>query len=234
MLRLVCKDFRADIPEKLAIRAIFKATLCRKVDLFRLLPLSVNDVVCMRSPVNFVAAFDIAVRRWGSFESCMAFVREWGWISWRAANMKRRLAKERVDGLINGAGLVDPVDERNPVYIAAISNRKRVDRAVVWRYSCTYEGLLPREQFNPYESVNGVAISRMAYSNMEFKTLLNCLHDAVGFWYKGIRGDARSIETFICRVRSESKPYADKNVVQHQLVSGRVLIVGVVTFNVWK
>ena len=235
MLRLVCKEFHADIPEQIAIRAIFKSTLCRKVDLFRLLPLSVNDVVRMRSPVNFVAAFDIAVRRWGSFDSCMAFVREWGWVSWRAANLKRRLAKERIDGFIKEAGLVDPIDFQNPVYVATVANRKRVDRAVVWRYSCTYEGLLPREQFDPYQSANGVILSRMAYSNLEFKTLLCCLHDAVGFWYKGIHGDARNIEMFIRSVRSGARSVVSgKNVVQHQLVSGGVLIIGVVTFSVWK
>ena len=234
MLRLVCKEFHSDIPEPVAIRAIFRSTLCRKVDLFRLLPLSVNDVVRMRSPVNFVAAFDIAVRRWGSFESCMAFVREWGWVSWRAANMKRRLARERINGFIKTAGLVDPIDVDNPVYVSAISNRKRVDRAVVWRYSCTFEGLLPREQYDPYQSANGVVLSRMAHSNMEFKSLLCCLHDAIGFWYKGIRCDARNIETFIRGIRSGVVLGPGKNVVQHQIVSGGVLVVGVITFSVWK
>jgi hypothetical protein len=238
MLRAACKEFRLNIPEQVAIRAVFCETLCRKVDLFRLLPLSVNDVIRMRSPVNFVAAFDIAVRRWGGFDSCMAFVREWGWINWNATSTKRRVAKDGVDALIRDSGFECPIDDRHPIYQSIVACRKRVDRVVVWRYSCTYEDLLPREQFDPYRSADGVALSRRLFSNLEFNTLLRILRDAFGFWYKGIHADVRAIEKFIRGVRNDGavRLTADGGVgvVQHQLVSGKVLILGVVTFRVWE
>ena len=244
MLRAVCREFRTDLPEQFAIRAVFKGSLCRKVDLFRMLPLSVNDVVRMRSPVSFVAAFDIAVRRWGGFESCMAFVREWGWINWNAADLKRRAAKEKVDTLIRDAGFDCVVDEENQMYQSVVTGRKRVDRVVVWRYTCTFEGLLPRAQFNPYEWANGVSISRRLFANLEFNTLLRLLKDAVGFWYKGVHGDARAAEKFIRQVRHEGQAKLAlqmKNedidgfyTLQHQLISGRVLLLGVITVGVWE
>jgi hypothetical protein len=239
MLRATCKEFRSDIPEQVAIRAAFRATLCRKVDLFRLLPLSVSDVVRMRSPVNFVAAFDIAVRRWGGFDSCMAFVREWGWINWSAANVKRRAAKEGVDSLIRAAGFDVPVDEMHPVYQSIVCGRKRVDRVIVWRYACTYEGLMPREQYDPYTTADGAALSRRLFATLEFNTLLRTLRDAAGSWYKGIHGDVRTVERFIRGVRGGKASAAvvgqdGVGMVQHQLISGRMLVLGLVAFHVWE
>lgn len=240
MLRAVCREFRLDVPEQLAIRAIFRNALCRKVDLFRMLPLSVSDVVRMRSPVSFVAAFDIAVRRWGGFETCMAFVREWGWINWNAADMKRRAAKEGVDALIREAGLDCVVDENNPVYQSIVAGRKRVERVVMWRYACTFEDLLPRAQFDPYDCADGVAVSRRLFANMEFNTLLRLLKDAVGFWYKGVHGDARAVEKFLRGVRNNEANVAAQKLVdgscelQHQLITGHVLLIGAISVGVWE
>ena len=229
-LRGVCKSFRDEIPNHLAIAAVFRAKRCRKVVLFRLLPLSVNDVVGMKSPTIFMDAFSIAIRKAGGFDNCMALLRDKGWRSWCEADAKRRVAKERVNVLITKSGFSGLIDSQNPVYISAISTRRRVDRAVVWQYSCTYEGLLPWEQYNPLES--GVRRAQMLHSSVECRTLLRILHDAVGFWYKGIHGDMFSIESSIRNVRERGVQLVG-NTLQHQLISGGVLIIGEITFNVW-
>ena len=78
-LRAACAEFRRDFPEDMFIRAVFNGVRIRKVDVFRLLPLSVNDVLRLRSPLLFSDAFAVAIRRSGGFERCMDIVREKGW-----------------------------------------------------------------------------------------------------------------------------------------------------------
>ena len=78
-MRAVCSDFRRDFPEGLFIHAVFRGVRIRSVDIFRLLPLSVSDVIQLRSPILFYDAFSVALRRHGSFERCMRIVRENGW-----------------------------------------------------------------------------------------------------------------------------------------------------------
>lgn len=236
LLRAACRGFRADIPEHLVIRAVFRGKVCKKVDLFRLFPLSVNDVVRMRSPMDFLAAFDIAIRKVGGFENCMAFVRDCGWRNWCEADSKRRALVERLDTLIRDAGFSGCVDGQNPAYRSAVSNKKRVSRVVVWRYTCTYEGLLPREQFDPWQQAGqeGVILSRRLHANQEFQALLHTLRDAVGFWYKGIHGDVRSVEASIRAVRDQSVWIeGGRNILQHQAISGGMLLLGLVTFQLW-
>ena len=231
-LRGVCRAFRSDIPDLVSIAAVFAGRRCRKVTLFRLLPLSVSDVVGMRSPAVFLEAFAIAIRKAGGFDNCLALLRERGWQSCCEAGLKRRMAKDRVDGLIRDSGFSGIIDSHNPVYASAITTRRRVDRAVVWKYACSYEGLLPWEQCNPWESVDGMRRARMLHWRVELRTLLKLLHDVVGFWYKGIHGDVAKIEAFIRRVR-ESGGNVAGNCVQHQLISGGVLIIGDIRFFVW-
>lgn len=237
LLRSACKAFRRDIPERLVIRAIFRGKVCKKVDLFRLFPLSVNDVVRMRSPMDFLAAFDIAVRKVGGFGSCMAFVRDSGWRNRCDAASKRRASAERLESLIRGAGFAGCVDALNPAYCAALANRRRVGRVVVWRYACTFEGLLPREQFDPWQQgggAEGVLLSRRLHANSEFQTLLHTLRDAMGFWYKGIHGDVRSVEASIRAVRADGGRGCDNtNTLQHQAISSGVLFIGLITFRLW-
>jgi hypothetical protein len=55
---------------------IFRNCVVKKVELFRFLPLTVYDVMKLRSSVNFVHAFKIAERKAGGFANCMAMVRE--------------------------------------------------------------------------------------------------------------------------------------------------------------
>lgn len=237
LLRSVCKGFRNDIPEHVAIRAIFQGKVCKKVDLFRLFPLSVNDVVRMRSPMDFMAAFDVAVRKAGGFKNCMAFVRDCGWRNWCESDSKRRALAERLDSMIKSAGFAGCVDVVNPAYRAAVSNKRRVDRVVVWRYSCTYEDLLPREQFDPWQQQGqeGVILSRRLHANNEFQTLLYMLRDAMGFWYKGIHCDVRSIEAIIRAVRDQSVRVEGKqhNTLQYQAISSGVFFIGSITFRLW-
>ena len=232
LLREVCKTFRAEVPDHVAIAAVFKSRRCRKVVLFRLLPLSVNDVVGMRSPAMFLDAFAIAIRKVGGFADCMALLRDRGWRSWCEVGLKRRAARDRVDGLIRDSGFVGRVEDENPVYMSAITTRRRVDRAVVWTYECTYEGLLPWEQHNPWLTPDGVRRARVLHNMVELKGLVRMLHDVVGFWYKGIHGDVFKIETSIRMVRDSGGPLPG-NVLQHQMISGGVLILGEVKFKVW-
>jgi len=231
-LREVCREFKDEIPEHASILAIFNAKRCRKVALFRLLPLSVNDVVRMRSPAVFLDAFDIAIRKTGGFENCMAIMRDRGWRCWCELGLKRRAVKDRVDGLIRDSGFDGVVDVHNAVYQSAITTRRRIDRVAVWRHACSFEGLMPWEQYNPFESVDGVRRSRNLHAAVEFQKLLHALRDAVGFWYKGIHGDVFRVETFIRSVR-ESTSYPFGSVVQYQMISNGVLILGLITFYVW-
>ena len=53
-LTSVCKTFHADIPQRVAIMSVFRDKVVKKVNLFRILPLSVYDVLSIRSPVNFI------------------------------------------------------------------------------------------------------------------------------------------------------------------------------------
>lgn len=231
-LRRVCKSFRSEIPDQVAIAAVFKDRRCRKVVLFRLLPLSVNDVVGMRSPAMFLDAFSIAVRKAGGFKNCMALLRDRGWRSACEEGLKRRLAKERVDGLIKDAGFTGSIECGNPVYISATTTRRRLDRVVLWRYACTYEGLLSWEQYNPWESTDGALHAKALHANAEYRKLVCILHDAVGFWYKGIHADVSKIEAGIRGVR-EGGGKLTGGVLQHQMISGGVLILGEIRFHVW-
>ena len=224
--------FRSDIPDHVAIASIFRAKRCRKVSLFRLLPLSVNDVVGMRSPAMFLDAFTIAIRKAGGFDNCMAILRDKGWRSWHATGVKRRTARDRIDGLIMDSGFTGRIDCLDPVYVSAIATRRRVDRAVVWKYNCTYEGLLPWEQYNPWNSGDGVRRAQMLHSSVEIRTLIGILHDVVGFWYKGIHGDVFRIEACVRKVR-ESGVQLTGDTLQHQMISGGVLILGEIRFHVW-
>ena len=53
MLSSVCRSFRSDIPHSVAILSLFSQKVVKKVSLFRILPLSVRDVLNIRSPVDF-------------------------------------------------------------------------------------------------------------------------------------------------------------------------------------
>jgi len=53
MLSSVFRLFRAEIPHRTAILSLFSQKVVKKVSLFRILPLSVRDVLNLRSPVNF-------------------------------------------------------------------------------------------------------------------------------------------------------------------------------------
>ena len=198
-LRQICKSFRAEIPESLAICAIFADTVCQKADLFRLLPLSITDVVHMNSSVGFLEGFDIAVRKVKGFDNCMAFVRERGWRHVGCLN------KDRLDSLIDDAKFSDQMDKTNPVYLCAVkSSNSQIVRVVTWCYRCPYQW------------------------QGDYGELLHVLYGAVGYWYKGIHRDVRSVRECIYTARTGRRPFGD--LVQHQLITSGVLIIGVISF----
>jgi hypothetical protein len=71
-LTSVCKTFRADIPQRVAILSLFENRMVKKVNLFRIMPLSVHDVMSIRSPVNFT---EVATHDRPLFESIILMMR---------------------------------------------------------------------------------------------------------------------------------------------------------------
>jgi hypothetical protein len=231
-LREVCRAFRNDIPEHEAINAIFESKQCRKVTLFSLLPLSVNDVIRMKSPMVFLDAFSIAVRKAGGFENCMAIMRDRGWRRVCEINRKRKLVEENLVSVIRRAGLDIPFDMVREIHQYVSIARGHISRAVMWNYSCSYEGLMEWEQYNPYQSTGGVRRSRRMHTHEELIALRTIFCRVVGFWYKGIRCDVFKAEGFIRGVREGNSRSSD-NVYRHHMISGGVLMIGIITFYTW-
>jgi hypothetical protein len=75
-LRRVCRHFRAEIPQQFAIEAAFSGVHIHMAAAFRLFPLAVRDVLRLRSPLLFADAFRMALIKTGSFEFCIAIMRE--------------------------------------------------------------------------------------------------------------------------------------------------------------
>jgi hypothetical protein len=231
-LREVCHAFHNDIPEHEAMTAIFESKQCRKVTLFSLLPLSVNDVVKMKSPMVFLDAFSIAVRKAGGFDNCMAIMRDRGWRRVCEIGRKRKLVEDNIASIIRSAGLEVPFDILNDVYRSVSIARCHITRAVMWNYSCSYEGLVEWEQYDPYQSTGGVRRSRRMHAREELIALRTMFCRVVGFWYKGIRCDVFKAEGFIRGVREGNSRSSD-NVYRHHMISGGVLMIGIITFHTW-
>ena len=225
-LREVCREFRSTIPEREALLRIFKNKVAKKVDLFRLLPLSVNDVLRIKSPVDFVEAFKIAEKKSGGFANCMAIVRERGWMLWLKTGALREEIRNHIDERFRSEGLNPPLDD--PAYVMAI--QRFVQRVVVWRYTCTIEGLLPWEKYNPEARGNSRIVSALLHRPYEYDLLLKTLRQAVGYWYRGINKDVRSAVVAIRSIRSS---ISDQTDCIHLSVSRGVLMVGVIKFVRW-
>lgn len=128
------------------------------------------------------------------------------------------------------------IPDSNSVYRSVIRQRS-VERVAVWCFACTYETLV--SWYNPYtnERIGTVAagldrrleFSRALHKSQEYECLLKTLRHAVGYWYKGINADVRSILELIKAARASGR---EKKIIS-VLVSSRVLIVGTVVFSHW-
>ncbi len=218
---MVCSDFRKAIPEKFAIESAFAGVLIRKVEIFRLFPLSVYDVVSMRSPLLFVDAFRMALGKTGGFDFCIAVMREKGWTLWNSIGVKREAMRSKLNSELIAGGISWPVTGR--LFQAAVSGKKKVLSAAVWRLDCLAEELPHWQAFQPSPG----APQRIAYARWEYEEVMFRLHGAVGFWYKGINHDVRCIIKEI-RCRRASGRTAD--CMHHQHVAAKKFIFGVIIF----
>jgi hypothetical protein len=227
-LREVCKQFKKGIPEQYAIESAFAGVLIRKADIFRLFPLSVHDVVRMRSPLLFVDAFKIAVKKTKGFDFCIAVVREKAILLWNSAGMKRAHLRARLDGELRAGGVTWTMT--GPLFEAAVSGRRTVDGAVVWYFDCFIEQIPGWQTFRPTPG----APSRTMYQLWEQETILFLIRDAVGFWYKGINKDVTSVLRGIGQARqshAEGRPICR---MHHQHIAAKKFIFGIIRFHPFK
>lgn len=218
-LRKVCKSFRDQIPEQYAIETAFVGVLIRKVDIFRIFPLAVYDVVRMRSPLLFVDAFKLALVKTGGFDFCIAVMREKGNVLWNSNGVKREKLRSRLNTDLVSGGIVH--GGSGPLFEAVVSGSKHVDSAAVWYH----------DGFLFHETYLSAAWSLHVSSTVcrEYDSILFCLRDAVGFWYKGINKDVHAI---VDKIRSVRFGYAvgDKREcnIQHHHVAGKKFLIGVI------
>jgi hypothetical protein len=202
-LRRVCRNFRAELPEELAIKAAFGGVLIKKADTFRLFPLAVRDVVGLQSPLLFVDAFRVALRKSGSFEFCIAVVREKGLLLRNSVGVRREMQRAKLSADLLAGGVDWAVT--GALFESAVAGRRQVDSAVVWRLDC-----LIQEQHQEEDAV------------------LLCLRNAVGYWYKGINKHAQSVRDAIRHARLSRQ----LGCMHHQHIAGRRFVFGLVKFSV--
>ena len=200
MLLSTCNTFRMDIPQRMVIHRLFCNRFARKVAIFRLLPLSVNDMLRIPSPVNFWGAFVIAERKVRGFDNLMAIVRERGWRCWLERGEHRAVFRASVEVRLSREGITPPSSD--PAYRSAITLQRRVRRLVVWRHKC----------------MHGDAMS-------EYNQFLVALRNAMGRWYKGINADVRNVVRVVGGVRDTSVAS-----MTHVMISNAVLMIGVISF----
>ncbi len=209
-LRRVCKAFKAEIPERFAMESAFRNVLIRKVDVYRLFPLSINDVVALRSPLLFVDALRLAILKTGGFDFCIAVVREKGLTLWNTVGIRRNQLRARLVGQLAAGGVTCAIE--GELFESAVSGRRFVESAVVWRWETSLIGL--------HES----------HAKWEYGRILLCIRDAVGFFYKGINRDVRSVCAGISLARMRHATGSPVCRMHHQHVAGGRFVLGVVDF----
>jgi len=227
-LRGVCTEFRDDIPEQNAIEWAFAHVLIRKADIFRLFPLSVHDVVQMRSPLLFVDAFRLAVKKTQGFDFCIAVMREKSVLLWNTAGHRREALRSKLNGELNAGGVSWVVT--GSLFEASISGRRGVDSACVWHFDCFIEELPHWQTFRPSPG----APPRTNYGRWEYDTILFLLHEAVGFWYKGINRDVLGVLQEIRKARLSHAAGRLVGTMHHQHIAGRKFLFGIVRFRPWN
>jgi hypothetical protein len=226
-LRGVCRSFRAEIPERVAIEAAFKDALIRKVEVYRLFPLSISDVVRLRSPLLFVDALRLAIRKTGSFEFCIAVVRDKGWTLCNTVGFQRNQHRAKLVAELAAGGVTWSVD--GELFESAVSRRRNVESAVVWRHDSFIQELTHMDECRLLPENDMFLL----HNQWEHGRILMCLRTAVGFWYKGINRDARSVCAGISRARrshAEGRPVCR---MHHQHIAAGKFIFGVVDFRPW-
>ena len=247
-LRKVCKSFRDQIPEQYAIETAFIGVSIRKVDIFRLFPLAVYDVVRMRSPLLFVDAFKLALVKTGGFDFCIAVMRDKGNVLWNSKGIKREMLRSRLNTDLVSGGIV--CGGSGPLFEAVVSGSKSVDSAAVWYHDSSSSSSGGSSSFIFHNNNKAAASSRASSSSSyagisinsrEYESILFCLRDAVGFWYKGINKDVHEIvgkirsarASFVvggggeCRSSSSSSS-SSTTTIQHHHVAGKKFIIGVI------
>lgn len=227
-LRKVCKSFNREIPEQFAIEAAFSGVLIRKVEIFRLFPLSVYDVVKMRSPLLFVDAFRLSLKKAGGFEFCIAVMREKGWILWSTAGVKREAMRSKLTLELLAGGVTWPVS--GPLFESAVSMRRNVESACVWRFECLIEEIPHWQTFRPSPGEQ----PRTLYTLWEYDAILFRLHSAVGFWYKGINRDVECIIVEIRRARLSNASGHPVDRIHHQHIAAKKFLFGIIKFQPWN
>jgi hypothetical protein len=114
--------------------------------------------------------------------------------------------------------------QSGPLYDAVISFRKHVERAAVWKFETTFEGV---GSMDPY--VYGMDMAITSCGIQERRQIVALLRDATGYFYKGIHKDVDSVMRAIRLGRSDGGVC----VVYHHLVSAKVFMVGEIRFRVW-
>ena len=227
MLRLACKSFKAMIPERDVIMRIFKGKMVKKVDLFRILPLSVNDVIRIRSPVDFTEAFRISERKAGGFSNCMAIVRERGLHTWFIIGEQRAKFRREVEALLLKNGVRNP-PKNHPLYNSAI--RRGLGNVKIWKYVSTYQRLMPPSKYNPLEVNHSFETSQALFAVFEYDSIMDILRQAMGYWYRGINRDVRSVLAALRDARNKGS-FNPKDL--HVAISNGVLLIGEITLLSW-
>jgi hypothetical protein len=226
-LRETCKRAKEQIPEQLAIESAFSNVLIRKADIFRLFPLSVHDVVRMRSPLFFGDAFRIAMKKTRGFEFCIAVMREKAVLLWNTAGIKREALRSKLNRELAMGGVSWSMS--GSLFEAAISGRRSVESAAVWYFDCFLEELPHWQTFRPSDG----APPRIMYQLWEYDTVLFLLREAVGFWYKGINKDVLSVLVGIKQARQSHALGVPVCRMHHQHIAGKKFIFGIVRFRPW-
>ena len=224
-LRRVCRDFRLGVPEQCAIAASFTGVSIRKADIFRLFPLSVSDVVGMRSPLLFVDAFKLALQKTDGFEFCIAVMREKGLMLWDSVGVQRENLRSQFVSELASGGVVWSLS--SSLFESAVSGRRYVDSAVVWRLDCSAVAVPAWVPFRPTPSSH----PRTMYQLWEYDIILFRLKDAVGFWYKGIRKDVQIIIDGIKKARSRTASGDPICCMHHQHIAGKKFLFGIIKFH---
>ena len=223
-LRKVCKSFRDQIPERLAIESAFWGVKIRKVDIFRLFPLSVYDVVMMRSPLLFVDAFNLALKKSRGFEFCIAVMREKGIILWNSKGLKRERMRSKLNSDLVAGGI--PRGGYGRLFEAVVAGSRCVESAAVWYFDV----IIHDTNLHPYLDPLAVVGELQLINQGEYDAILLRLRTAVGVWYKGINKDVREIISKIQAVRISCVNGDRMYCIHHHHVAEKKFLYGVIRF----
>lgn len=175
-LRQVCAQFREEIPEREAIRYLFGGCMLPKAQLLRLLPLTVHDVLKLRSPVDFFKGFELAEAKVGGFPRCMAMIRE------KQHDPRRMELRRRVQVALGSEYNYFVVDHE----AMGAALRRSVQHVVRWEYH-----VHSRSGCNRHE---------------DYVRLKLLFRHMGGKWYAGICEDVRLAYIAIQRARLQPAP----------------------------